>query len=146
MVKESACHCRRYNRCRFDLWVGKSPWRRKWQPTPGFLPGKIPWTEEPGGLQSMELQSQMRLSTCVSCTPKRTLSGHPCVGCENQPGKEFARGHRASKHGEWGFGRLSSELLDMLFNLSVSKSGKMEANKANLEHHWEDWRRDIYSV
>ena len=23
-----------------DPWVGKSPWRRKWQPTPGFLPGK----------------------------------------------------------------------------------------------------------
>ena len=21
-------------------WVGKIPWRRKWQPTPGFLPGK----------------------------------------------------------------------------------------------------------
>ena len=25
---------------------------RKWQPTPVFLPEKIPWTEEPGGLQS----------------------------------------------------------------------------------------------
>ena len=24
----------------FDPWVGKSPWRRKWQPTPVFLPGK----------------------------------------------------------------------------------------------------------
>ena len=24
-------------------------WRRKWQPTPVFLPGKIPRTEEPGG-------------------------------------------------------------------------------------------------
>ena len=24
----------------FDLWVRKSPWRRKWQPTPVFLPGK----------------------------------------------------------------------------------------------------------
>ena len=24
----------------FDLWVGKIPWRRKWQPTPVFLPGK----------------------------------------------------------------------------------------------------------
>ena len=24
----------------FDLWVGKVPWRRKWQPTPVFLPGK----------------------------------------------------------------------------------------------------------
>ena len=33
-------------------WVGKIPWRRKWQLTPVFLPGKIPWTEEPGGLQS----------------------------------------------------------------------------------------------
>ena len=24
----------------FDLWVRKFPWRRKWQPTPVFLPGK----------------------------------------------------------------------------------------------------------
>ena len=24
----------------FNLWVGKSPWRRKWQPTPVFLPGE----------------------------------------------------------------------------------------------------------
>ena len=24
----------------FDLWVGKVPWRRKWQPNPVFLPGK----------------------------------------------------------------------------------------------------------
>ena len=23
-----------------DPWVGKMPWRRKWQPTPVFLPGK----------------------------------------------------------------------------------------------------------
>ena len=35
--KESTCQCRR---CRFDPWVGKVPWRRKWQPTPLFLPGK----------------------------------------------------------------------------------------------------------
>ena len=30
--------------------VGKIPWRRTWQPTPVFLPGESPWTEEPGGL------------------------------------------------------------------------------------------------
>ena len=29
------------------------PWRREWQPTPVILPGESPWTEEPGGLQSM---------------------------------------------------------------------------------------------
>ena len=25
---------------RFDSWVGKTPWRRAWQPTPVFLPGE----------------------------------------------------------------------------------------------------------
>ena len=25
----------------FDPWVGKIPWKRKWQPTPVFLPGKF---------------------------------------------------------------------------------------------------------
>ena len=25
----------------FSLWVGKSPWRREWQPTPVFLPGEF---------------------------------------------------------------------------------------------------------
>ena len=23
----------------WETWVGKIPWRRKWQPTPVFLPG-----------------------------------------------------------------------------------------------------------
>ena len=35
--KESACQCKRHG---FLPWVGKIPWRRKWQPTPVFLPGK----------------------------------------------------------------------------------------------------------
>ena len=34
----------------FNSWVGKIPWRRKWQPTPVFW--RIPWTEEPVGVQS----------------------------------------------------------------------------------------------
>ena len=38
--KESACQCRRYKRGGFNAWVKKIPWRRKWQPTPVFLPGK----------------------------------------------------------------------------------------------------------
>ena len=40
--KESTSPCRRHIRCGFDTWVGKIPWRRKWQPTPVFLPGKFP--------------------------------------------------------------------------------------------------------
>ena len=54
--KEPACQCRRRKRCRFDPWVAKIPWRRVWQPTPVFLPGESPWTEQPAGLQSMEAQ------------------------------------------------------------------------------------------
>jgi len=42
----------------FDPWVGKIPWRRAWQPTPVFLPGESPWTEKPGGLQSMQSQKR----------------------------------------------------------------------------------------
>ena len=52
--KESACQCRRL---RFDSWAGKIPWRRAGQPSPVFLPGESPWTEEPGGLQPMGSQS-----------------------------------------------------------------------------------------
>ena len=40
----------------FHPWVGKVPWRREWQPTPVFLPGESPWTEEPGRLSSMGSQ------------------------------------------------------------------------------------------
>ena len=35
--KESTCQSRRHG---FDPWVEKIPWRRKWHPTPVFLPGK----------------------------------------------------------------------------------------------------------
>ena len=54
--KESACQCRRCKKFRFHPWVQKIPWRRKWQPTWIFLPGKFYGQEEPGGLQSMEPQ------------------------------------------------------------------------------------------
>ena len=32
--------CLQCRRPGFDLWVGNFPWRRKWQPTPVFLPRK----------------------------------------------------------------------------------------------------------
>ena len=35
--KESTCQCRRHG---FNSWARKIPWRKKWQPTPVFLPGK----------------------------------------------------------------------------------------------------------
>lgn len=44
--KEFTCQCRRVGD-RFNPWVWKIPWSRKWHATPIFLPGReIPWTEE----------------------------------------------------------------------------------------------------
>ena len=44
-----------------ETWVqslgGEDPQRKEWQPTPVFLPGEIPWTEEPGKIQSMGSQT-----------------------------------------------------------------------------------------
>ena len=40
LVKEPPCQSRRHNRHAFEPWVKKIPWRRKWQPTPVFLPGE----------------------------------------------------------------------------------------------------------
>ena len=40
--------CRECRRLRFDFCVGKIPWRRGWQTTPVFLPGK------PHGQKSLE--------------------------------------------------------------------------------------------
>ena len=43
-----------------ETWVrslgGKIPWRRKWPTHSSILAWKVPWTQEPGGLQSMGLQ------------------------------------------------------------------------------------------
>ena len=39
-VKNLPANARRHKRCRFDPWVRKIPWRRKWQPTP-VLPGEF---------------------------------------------------------------------------------------------------------
>ena len=63
----------------------------EWLPTPVFLPGESPWTEEPGGLQSMGLLPVSLGSTPLSALTVReglkgqeSREGHPC------PAKLFA--------------------------------------------------------
>ena len=63
--KESAHQCRRCKRRGFDPWVRKIPWRRKWQPTPVFLPGEPPGQRSLVGYSSWghrELDITERLS------------------------------------------------------------------------------------
>ena len=66
--KKSAYQFRRSKRLRFDPWTGKIPWKKKWQPTSVFVPGKYhrqrslvgysPW----GGTES-----EITEHTCALC-------------------------------------------------------------------------------
>ena len=44
--KETACQCKRH---RFNPWVRKIPWRRKWQPAPVLLAGESHGQRRLGG-------------------------------------------------------------------------------------------------
>ena len=51
--EESVCQCRR---CGLNPWVRKIPWRRKWQPSSVFLPGKSHGQRSLAGYSSWGLQ------------------------------------------------------------------------------------------
>ena len=83
MIKESACQCRR---CGFNSWVEKIPWKRKWQPTSVFLPGKShgqrilagysPWGHKSDGHDLMTAAASAKLlQSCPTlCDP---IDGSP---------------------------------------------------------------------
>ena len=50
--KKPACRCKRQKRRRFDPWVGKIPLEKEMVAHSSIPAWRIPWTEEPGGLQS----------------------------------------------------------------------------------------------
>ena len=75
--KESACQCKRG---RFNLWVGKSLWRRKQQPTPLFLPGKSHGQRSlaacsPTGHKESDTTDQVYKHTVLHTTVNKELPG-----------------------------------------------------------------------
>ena len=71
-------HCRRPG---LDPWVGKTPWRKEWLPTPVFL--------------SREFRGQRSLAGYSQCSRRIQLNFHffqPCAGCEDT-GKKMHSAH-----------------------------------------------------
>ena len=66
----STIECRR---ARFDSWVRKIPWRREWQPTAVFLPGKFHGQRSLAGYSPWGHKSRTRLSD--STTTAATICG-----------------------------------------------------------------------
>ena len=54
--KEPICQCRRHKKHGFDPWVGKAPLEESLATCSSILAWRIPWTKEPGGLQSIGSQ------------------------------------------------------------------------------------------
>ena len=52
----------------FDHWVGKIPWRSALATHSSILAWRSPWTEEPGGLQSVGLQGVRHDWSDLVCT------------------------------------------------------------------------------
>ena len=58
--------CLQYRRPGFDPWVGKITWRREWQPTPVFLPGKfhgqrsLKGSKSPWGCRELNMTEQLK--------------------------------------------------------------------------------------
>ena len=84
--KKSACQCRRHKRCWFSPWVGKMPWRRKWQCAPVFLPreshcrrlvGYSPWGHKESGMTSNFTQVHARTYIYISPLSRAVL--HLCI-------------------------------------------------------------------
>ena len=69
---------RRSKRLGFDPWVGKIPWRRKWQPTPIFLPGESHGQRSLAGY-SPSVQFSSAAQLCLTlCNPvDRSTPGFP---------------------------------------------------------------------
>ena len=83
----SPCQRRRNKRCGLSLWVGKTPWRRAWKPTPVFLPGEShgqrslvgysPWGQKEPGMtevaQHTRIHSELHSTTDseqkMACSP-----------------------------------------------------------------------------
>ena len=56
--------------CQFDPWVGKIPWRRRWQPTPVFLPGESHGQRRlagysPKGCKELDMTELLSMERCI---------------------------------------------------------------------------------
>ena len=101
--KGPACKCGRCKRCGFHSWVGKIPWRRTWQPTPGFLPGDCHGQRSLQAMVHRVAQSWTRLKQLSTHAQALILIVIPFGRQQKQPqtGSITFQDHTASKTQCW---------------------------------------------
>ena len=86
--KESACQRRKHA---FDPWVGKIPWRWKWQPTPVFLPGKFHGYRSLVGYSSLGCKESTTSEYMNKHTQTHTDTHTPRVGLHIEESEKLSK-------------------------------------------------------
>ena len=73
----------------FDPWVGKIPWRRKWQSTPVFLPGESHGERSlvgysPQGLKELDTTERLHYTTHVNSSEEAQSFCLCVISVDNQ--------------------------------------------------------------
>ena len=83
--KESTCQYRRWKRHKFDPWIWKSPWSRKWQPTPIFLPEKFYGQRALRATVRGVTKSLTQLSDWAHCLPCSSMALWRVLAARSKP-------------------------------------------------------------
>ena len=78
--QDSTCQCGSRRRRGFDPWVGKTPWRRTWPPTPVFLPGEFHGQRSlagysPWGRRESDMTEQTGTQDCLFVLRRESFRG-----------------------------------------------------------------------
>ena len=94
--KESTCQCSRQG---FDPWIRIIPWRREWQLTPVFLPGKSQGWRSLAGYSSWDCR-RVGHDLATKQQPPSTIPGTEYV-LSKQAWMERTGRRRGSERGLW---------------------------------------------
>ena len=83
----------------FDPWVGKIPWRRKWQPTPVLLPGESHGQRSlvcysPWGHKESDTTEKLKF-TYICCLQETHLKPRETYRLKVKDWKKIFQGNRA---------------------------------------------------
>ena len=76
LVAQTVRICLQCRRPRFDPWVRKIPWRRKWQPTPVFWPGESHGQRSLAGYSPQD-HKESDMTEWRTCSPFYLLTPSP---------------------------------------------------------------------
>ena len=92
--------CLQCTRRRFSPWVRKLPWRRRWQHTPIFLPGKIPGRLQSTGMQESDTTSWLNNKTAAAAKSLQSCPT-PCSPVDGSPPGSPVPGILQARTLEW---------------------------------------------